>query len=64
MFTRRQFLTHTLKGYPDPVPENPKIRDLICFYNERVDLVVDGEPIFESAVSSSKSSRWRRWRRS
>src|SRR3954451_21964453 len=25
-------------SYPDPVPENPKIRDLICFFNERVDL--------------------------
>ncbi|MGA5299330.1 DUF427 domain-containing protein [Nucisporomicrobium flavum] len=29
-------------SYPDPVPELPKVRDLICFYNERVDLVVDG----------------------
>ena len=32
-------------AYPDPVPENPRIRDLICFYNEHVDLVVDGEAI-------------------
>ena len=32
-------------SYPDPIPENPKIRDLICFYNERVDLVVDGSPV-------------------
>lgn len=32
-------------SYPDPIPENPKIRDLLCFYNERVDLVVDGEPL-------------------
>lgn len=31
-------------SYPDPIPENPKIRDLVCFYNERVDLVVDGVP--------------------
>jgi uncharacterized protein (DUF427 family) len=31
-------------SYPDPVPENPKIAGLLCFYNERVDLVVDGEP--------------------
>ena len=31
-------------SYPDPIPENPKIRDLLCFYNERVDLVVDGVP--------------------
>jgi uncharacterized protein (DUF427 family) len=31
-------------SYPDPIPENPKIRDLICFYNERVDIVLDGVP--------------------
>jgi uncharacterized protein (DUF427 family) len=29
-------------SYPDPIPENPKIRDLLCFYNERVDITVDG----------------------
>ncbi|WP_051476683.1 DUF427 domain-containing protein [Arthrobacter sp. Br18] len=29
-------------SYPDPIPENPKIRDLACFFNERVDIVVDG----------------------
>lgn len=31
-------------SYPDPIPENPKIAGLLCFYNERVDLVVDGVP--------------------
>jgi uncharacterized protein (DUF427 family) len=31
-------------SYPDPIPENPKIRDLVCFYDERVDVVVDGVP--------------------
>jgi uncharacterized protein (DUF427 family) len=31
-------------SYPDPVPECPKIRDLVCFFTERVDLVVDGVP--------------------
>lgn len=31
-------------SYPDPIPETPKIRDLVSFFNERVDLVVDGEP--------------------
>jgi uncharacterized protein (DUF427 family) len=30
-------------SYPDPIPENPRIAGLICFLNERVDLVVDGE---------------------
>jgi uncharacterized protein (DUF427 family) len=30
-------------NYPDPIPENPKIRDLLWFFNERADLVVDGQ---------------------
>ncbi|HSK25517.1 MAG TPA: DUF427 domain-containing protein [Jiangellales bacterium] len=30
-------------SYPEPIRENPRIRGLICFYNERVDLTVDGE---------------------
>lgn len=32
-------------SYPNPIPENPKIRDLLCFFNERVDLVVGGEAV-------------------
>jgi len=30
-------------SYPRPIPEIPKIENLLCFYNERVDLYVDGE---------------------
>lgn len=30
-------------SYLDPIPENPRIKDLICFYNEQVDISVDGE---------------------
>lgn len=30
-------------SYPDPIAENPKIKGLIAFYNERVDIVLDGE---------------------
>ena len=30
-------------SYPDPIPENPRIAGLLCFLNEKVDLVVDGE---------------------
>ncbi len=30
-------------SYPDPIPENPKIRGLLCFYNEKVDIYLDGE---------------------
>jgi uncharacterized protein (DUF427 family) len=29
-------------SYPDPIPECPKIKGLLCFFNERVDLYVDG----------------------
>jgi uncharacterized protein (DUF427 family) len=31
-------------SYPEPIPENPRIRDLLAFFAERVDLVVDGVP--------------------
>jgi len=29
--------------YPDPIAEQPKIKDLLAFYNEKVDIYVDGE---------------------
>ena len=31
--------------YPSPIPEQPKIRGLIAFFNERVDIDIDGEPV-------------------
>jgi uncharacterized protein (DUF427 family) len=31
-------------SYPRPIPENPRIAGLLSFFNERVDLVVDGQP--------------------
>jgi uncharacterized protein (DUF427 family) len=32
-------------GYPAPIPECPKIENLLCFFNEKVDAIyVDGEP--------------------
>lgn len=30
-------------SYPDPIPECPKIKDLLCFFNEKVDIYLDGE---------------------
>jgi uncharacterized protein (DUF427 family) len=30
-------------GYPDPIPECPKIKGLLCFFNEKVDIYVDGK---------------------
>ncbi len=32
-------------SYPDPIPENPRIKDLVAFYNERLDITVDGEQL-------------------
>ncbi len=32
-------------SYPTPLPESTKIAGLVCFYNERVDLEVDGEAL-------------------
>jgi uncharacterized protein (DUF427 family) len=29
-------------SYPHPIPEIPKVENLLCFYNEKVDLYVDG----------------------
>jgi uncharacterized protein (DUF427 family) len=31
--------------YPDPIRECPQIRDLVCFFNERTDITVDGEVV-------------------
>ena len=30
-------------SYPEPIAECSKIKGLLCFFNEKVDLVVDGE---------------------
>lgn len=42
-------------SYPEPVPECPKIRDLLCFYNEQVDAIfVDGEELETPVTKWSK----------
>lgn len=38
-----QIVPDVVWSYPDPIPENPKIKELMCFFNEKVDLYVDGE---------------------
>ena len=30
-------------SYPEPIPENPRIAGLVAFFNEKVDLTIDGE---------------------
>jgi uncharacterized protein (DUF427 family) len=35
-------------SYPDPIAECPRLRDLVCFYNEVVDdIFVDGRPVLK-----------------
>ena len=42
-------------SYPDPIPECPKIRGLMCFYNENVDaILVDGEETEKPKTKWSK----------
>ena len=44
------FVKDVAWSYPDPIPENPKIRDLVAFFQERVDIVVDGEALARPAT--------------
>lgn len=37
-----QTLENGVWSYPDPIRENPKIKGLLCFYNEKTDIYVDG----------------------
>lgn len=32
-------------GYDDPLPESAPVKGLMCFYNEKVDLEIDGESV-------------------
>ena len=42
-------------SYPDPVPECPKIKGLVAFYNENVDTIfVDGRPVEKPHTMWSK----------
>lgn len=37
-------------SYPDPIPDAEGIAGLLCFYNEKVDLEVDGELLEKPAT--------------
>ena len=39
-----EVLQDVVWSYPSPIPEAPKIENLLAFYNEKVDLVIDGVP--------------------
>ena len=43
-------------SYPDPIPECPKVKDLMCFYNENVDAIeVDGIVVEKPKTKWSRS---------
>ena len=45
-------------SYPNPVPECPKIKSLLCFYNEQVDAIfVDGIEVEKPVTKWSKEYR-------
>jgi uncharacterized protein (DUF427 family) len=44
-------------SYPEPIAECPRIAGLIAFFNERVDLIVDGEPQPRPRTPWSRSPR-------
>ncbi len=37
-----QLAKNIVWSYPEPIPECPKIKDLMCFFNEKVDVYMDG----------------------
>ena len=45
-------------SYRETIPENPRIRDLLCFFNEQVDLYVDGE-LQQRPITPWSKSDWR-----
>jgi uncharacterized protein (DUF427 family) len=43
-------------SYPDPVPECPRIKHLMCFYNENVEAIhVDGSEVERPTTPWSKA---------
>lgn len=43
-------------SYPEPIPECPKIKDYLCFFNEHVDEIrLDGKPVPRPATPWSKN---------
>jgi uncharacterized protein (DUF427 family) len=43
--------------YPDPARDKPELRDTIAFYNENVDITVDGEPLERPSTQWSRSAQ-------
>jgi uncharacterized protein (DUF427 family) len=43
--------------YPDPAPDKPELRDAIAFYNENVDITVDGQPVGRPSTQWTRSGQ-------
>ncbi len=41
-------------GYDEPLPESAPVKGLICFYNERVTLTIDGERLVVAATTEDR----------
>ena len=41
-------------GYDEPLPESAPVKGLICFYNERVALTIDGERLGVAATTEDR----------
>jgi uncharacterized protein (DUF427 family) len=42
-------------SYPEPLPENPRLKDRLCFFDERVDeVLIDGKPVPKAATPWSR----------
>jgi len=37
--------TDVVWGYDDPLPESAPVKGMLCFYNEKVDIEIDGSPL-------------------
>jgi uncharacterized protein (DUF427 family) len=48
----RELLEDIVWSYPAPIPEAPKIENLLAFYNEKIDITVDG------VLQERPATRW------
>jgi uncharacterized protein (DUF427 family) len=45
---------------PSPLPESAPVGGLVCFYNEKVDLFLDGDPLRRPSTKFSRATPTRR----
>ena len=56
-----QLYSDIVWSYPEPIPQCPKIKGYLCFFNEQVDaILVDGDEIPRPIAEWSRTGRKRR----